>query len=85
MIKQQMKIGPKGQVVIPKVFRKSLGITTGSNVVFELKKEGILIEKSTRNVVEIFEKIAKSGKSKAFEPGKYYEEELEHRWEKLKK
>ncbi|ODS37952.1 hypothetical protein BEH94_06595 [Candidatus Altiarchaeales archaeon WOR_SM1_SCG] len=41
-----------------------------------------VVEKA--NAAEIFGKIARSGKSKAFEPGKYYEEEIEHRWEKIK-
>jgi len=85
MIKQQMKIGPKGQVVIPKVFRKSMGVGPGSTVVFELKKEGILIEKLSENVVEIFDKISKSGKSTEVEPHESYEEEVEHRWKKLEK
>ncbi|PKP58325.1 MAG: AbrB/MazE/SpoVT family DNA-binding domain-containing protein [Candidatus Altiarchaeales archaeon HGW-Altiarchaeales-1] len=85
MIEQQMKIGPKGQVVIPKAFRKFLGIYPGSDVVFELKKEGILIEKQATNVVEIFDRIARSGKLKTFEQDKQYEEEIEHRWRKVKK
>ncbi|OQX19986.1 MAG: hypothetical protein BWK75_05180 [Candidatus Altiarchaeales archaeon A3] len=85
MIEQQMKIGLKGQVVIPKAFRKFLDIHPGSDVVFGLKKEGILIEKQATNVVEIFDRIAKSGKLKAFEQDKQYEEEIEHRWSKVKK
>ncbi|ODS37549.1 MAG: hypothetical protein A7316_09305 [Candidatus Altiarchaeales archaeon WOR_SM1_86-2] len=85
MIKQQMKIGPKGQVVIPKVFRKLMGVTPGSTVVFELKEGGVLIEKPTTNAVEIFDRIAKSGKHVEIEPHKPYEEELEYRWKKLKK
>ncbi len=85
MIKQQMKIGPKGQVVIPKIFRRHIGINPGSTVVFELKKEGILIEKPSENVVDIFDKIARSGKHTESELQESYEEEIEHRWEKLKK
>jgi AbrB family looped-hinge helix DNA binding protein len=42
MIKEAMKVGPKGQVVIPKIFREAFGITPGSKVIFELRKEGIL-------------------------------------------
>jgi len=32
MLKEEMKIGPKGQVVIPKAFRKSLGLHPGNKV-----------------------------------------------------
>ncbi|HLC45494.1 MAG TPA: AbrB/MazE/SpoVT family DNA-binding domain-containing protein [archaeon] len=44
MIKQQMKVGPKGQVVIPQLIRESTGVKPGSLVVVELTKKGILIE-----------------------------------------
>lgn len=56
----------------------------GSNVIFELRKKSILIEKPIENVAEIFEKIAKSGKRADIKPGEAYEKEIEHRWEKLK-
>lgn len=36
-----MKVGPKGQAVIPKVFRKYLGIDPGSNVVVALQGDKI--------------------------------------------
>lgn len=85
MIKQQMKIGPKGQVVIPKVFREYMGVGPGSTVVFELKKEGILIENPSENVVEVFDKISKSKKSIEVKPHESYEEEVENRWKKLEK
>jgi len=37
------KISSKGQVVIPKEFRKKLGIKAGDRIKFKLTKEGILI------------------------------------------
>ncbi|MFQ6081938.1 MAG: AbrB/MazE/SpoVT family DNA-binding domain-containing protein [Candidatus Aminicenantia bacterium] len=37
------KISAKGQVVIPKEFRKRLGIKAGDKIRFRLIKEGILI------------------------------------------
>jgi AbrB family looped-hinge helix DNA binding protein len=81
VIREEMKVGPKGQVVIPRVFRKSLGIGPGSTVVFELRGNEILIEKPRRNIVKNFERIAKSGKSMKIKPHEY-EEELEERWKK---
>lgn len=37
------KIGPKGQVVIPKSMRDSLGFKPGMDVEFELTEQGVLI------------------------------------------
>jgi len=85
MIREEMKVGPKGQVVIPKVFRKSAGIHPGTRVVFSLKKEGILIEKPKSDTVEVFAKIAKMKKSRKIHPHDAYEGELEERFRKLRK
>jgi AbrB family looped-hinge helix DNA binding protein len=79
MIKEEMKIGPKGQVVIPKVFRKSLGLHPGTKVIFILKEGGILLEKPRENVLEVFKEIAESGKSVKIKPDEYVEE-LEKRF-----
>jgi len=46
MIKEEMKIGPKGQVVIPRVFRDSLKMYPGSLVVFEQEENKLVIEKT---------------------------------------
>ena len=56
-----------------------------NTVVFEIKNEGILIEKYGENIVDVFDKIAKSGKPSEIDPHENYEEELEYRWKKLKK
>ncbi len=84
MIKQRMKIGPKGQVVIPKIFRDNTGIVPGSRVIMEMTKEGILIEKPKESAAEIFERIAKSGKHVKKIDYHGYEKELEKRWKKVK-
>ncbi len=39
------KISKKGQVVIPKKIRKSLGIEPGDNIIFLLTEEGVLLTK----------------------------------------
>ncbi len=82
-MKASMKIGPKGQVVIPKSFRDYLGVYSGSEIIFELVDKGVLIEKQKTDVVSIFEKIAKSGKSVKVDPHAY-EEEIEERWKKVR-
>ncbi len=79
MIEEEMKVGPKGQVVIPKVFRKTIGIGPGSRVVFELRGNELLIKKPAVDVVKVFERIARSGKSVRVKPHEYVEE-LEERF-----
>jgi AbrB family looped-hinge helix DNA binding protein len=39
------KLGPKGQVVIPKRMRDSLGLNLGVEVIFEMRDRGIVIKK----------------------------------------
>ena len=80
-MEEEMKVGPKGQVVIPKMFRKTIGIGPGSRVVFELREKELVIRKPTVDAVKIFERIAKSGKPiRKIEPHEYVEE-LEGRFE----
>jgi AbrB family looped-hinge helix DNA binding protein len=38
------KVGPKGQVVIPKKFRDELGLESGDEVVVSLSGNGVLIQ-----------------------------------------
>jgi AbrB family looped-hinge helix DNA binding protein len=40
------KVGPKGQVVIPKPLRRELGIESGDEVLFERVGEGIRVWKA---------------------------------------
>jgi len=74
-----MKIGPKGQVVIPKVFRKSLGLHPGTKVAFTLREDGLLLEKPREDATAVFKEIAESGKSVKVKPHEYVEE-LERRF-----
>lgn len=81
MLKEERKVGPKGQVVIPKTFRKSKKIKPGSNVIFEITDEGILIEKPNEKTEKVFEKVAKSGKKieREISTHESHDEELEER------
>jgi len=79
MIQEEMKVGPKGQVVIPKTMRKALKISPGSKVVVKLVEEQVIIEKPSLSAVSVFEGIAKGGPSIAFIEPHLYEEELERR------
>ena len=78
MLKEEMKIGPKDQVVIPKAFRKSLGLHRGNKVIFTLTEEGLLLEKPKGDAVAVFIEIAKSGKSVKVKPHEHVEQ-LEER------
>lgn len=77
-----MKVGPKGQVVIPRAFRKNFNISPGSTVFFEIKNGELVIEKPETDISEKLRKIA-SGKNEKIHPHEAYEEELEHRLKKI--
>jgi len=79
MLKEEMKLGPKGQVVIPKAFRKSLGLHPGNKVIFTLTEDGLLLEKPREDAVAIFKEIADSGKTVKVKPHEYTEQ-LEKRY-----
>lgn len=85
ILKMKMRVGPKGQIVIPKEIRDEEKIFPGDELFVELNDNGILIEKPKTDVVAVFEEIAKSIKySKKIDPHAY-EEELEQRWKKSAK
>jgi AbrB family looped-hinge helix DNA binding protein len=79
MIQEEMKVGPKGQVVIPKTMRKALKIGPGSMVIVSMADDRVVIEKAPVSAVSVFEAIAKGGPSVSFVEPHLYEEELERR------
>ncbi|NJD77134.1 MAG: AbrB/MazE/SpoVT family DNA-binding domain-containing protein [Candidatus Methanoperedens sp.] len=74
-----MKVGPKGQVVIPQEFRHALNIYPGSKVLFRLKDNKLEVEKPPQDAVAVFRKTAKGMGKLRFHPHEAYEEELEER------
>lgn len=44
MVRFKVKVGPKGQIVIPKFFRDAYGIKEGEVVIIEPKEAGMLIK-----------------------------------------
>ena len=43
MVKLRLKVGDKGQVLIPKVFREKYGMAAGKEIAIEPVEEGILL------------------------------------------
>ena len=80
MIEIEMVIGPKGQVVIPQVFRKAFKLTPGKKVIFKTLNDKLVIEVSPRDVVSIFKRTAlKVKKLKKIHPHSAYNDELTER------
>lgn len=74
-----MKVGPKGQVVIPQIFRNALKINPGSKVIVRLENDRVVLEKRQFDAVAEFARIAKSGRSIGKVSPHAYEEELQER------
>ena len=68
----------KGQVVIPKDLRETLGINTGDVVQIELEEEHLIIRKAI-DPVDVFREVSSSSGSKI--TMKEIKKELEDRYE----
>lgn len=80
MIEIAMKIGPKGQVVIPKPFRNAFKMAPGTEVVFSVEGDKLTLSKPPVKASEFFEKMAKRQKKDfKMHPHEPYEKELEER------
>jgi len=55
MVSVRVKVGPKGQVVIPKVFREAYGIKEGGEIIIIPTEEGLMIrgKKTAEEVMNI--------------------------------
>lgn len=77
-----MKVGPKGQVVIPQAIRKALKIEPGSKVTVTLEDDKAIIEKPDFDAVAVFRKVARNGKSVDKINPHSYEEEIDERFKR---
>ena len=76
----RVRVGPKGQVVIPKAFRDALKVGPGGEVRFSIDGEKVVLRASGKDVVGVFERTAKAGKSIGkVPPHAAYERELRRR------
>jgi AbrB family looped-hinge helix DNA binding protein len=85
IVEEEMKVGPKGQVVIPQVFRKALNIYPGSKVIVRLENDRVVVEKRAFDAVAEFARISRGGRSIAKVSPHAYEEELLQRSSRLRR
>ena len=75
------KVGPKGQIVIPKIVRESLGIQPGDEVLMEIREKELLIRPMVdpESFVEDFCSIAKKKLTRKIDLEGILEKEVEGR------
>jgi AbrB family looped-hinge helix DNA binding protein len=80
MFEEVMRVGPKGQVVIPASLRQAMKIGPGSEIVFRLEKDKVIIDiPKIEDPVHTLESIALKGKSVSKIDVHSYEDELDSR------
>ena len=85
MVEAKMRIGPKGQVVIPKLIRDEFGLAPGDEVLVGESPEGVIVKKLNENPVAVFARAAKSKRRVKHVDLHGYERAIEDRWAKVKK
>ena len=86
MVEVETKVGPKGQILIPKILREEYNIMPGDEVLIKETEEGMLIEKFTEDdPIKIMKEISDKYGKKIEINYHAYEEEIEERWKKAKK
>jgi len=58
MLRIKVKLGDKGQLVIPKVIRQSLGLTENKTIILEVRDKTIEIKTLDESVPEKWQAIA---------------------------
>ena len=60
MIKIKTKVGVRGQIVIPKVIRESLGLTENKTVLLEVDEKTVrLVPSADKEIAKSWEEISK--------------------------
>jgi len=59
MVRIKVKLGSKGQLVIPKVIRESLGLIENKFVILEVKDKSVEIKALDEGIVEKWSEISK--------------------------
>ncbi|HLC73665.1 MAG TPA: AbrB/MazE/SpoVT family DNA-binding domain-containing protein [Candidatus Nanoarchaeia archaeon] len=59
MVELKVRLGPKGQVVIPKILREAYGLYSRQEVIITEKDEGVLIKRNSEDILQTLKEIAK--------------------------
>ncbi len=81
MIKLRSRIGPKGQVVIPKPIRDTFGFESGEEVYFHVHDDEVILEKKSGEKVleEFISEIKKKSPPKKIDWDELYSSQFEAR------
>ena len=82
----RLKVGPKGQIVIPKVFREAYGIKEGGEVIVEPTERGLVImpKKSKEELIgELLEWKRKKARGKPAKLGELKGVSLEDEFDEI--
>ncbi|MBI2499612.1 AbrB/MazE/SpoVT family DNA-binding domain-containing protein [Candidatus Woesearchaeota archaeon] len=82
MVRIKTKVGPKGQIVIPKVLRDEYNIFPGDEVIIEENNQTLILEKPKEDIVKKLEAFAKKIRFEGKINIHAIEEEYEERWKK---
>ena len=80
MVELRVRIGSKGQIVIPKIFRQAYKFYPEQEVIIQNEKEGVLIKIQEEDVVEKLKAIAvraakqRKGKKFSYDKREFYEQ-----------
>lgn len=58
MVELKVRLGPKGQIVIPKIFREAYKMYPEQEVIIKEQQDGVLIKKPVEDIIEKLRKIA---------------------------
>jgi len=75
------KVGPKGQIVIPKIVRDYIGIKPGDTIIMEIEGKKIIISSGVnpKEFIESFCSIVKKKLTKKIDLERLIESEIEER------
>ena len=59
MVELRVRLGSKGQVVIPKILREAYGMYARQEVIITEKEEGVLIKRNSEDVLKKLNEIRK--------------------------
>ncbi len=81
MLKLKSKVGPKGQVVIPKPIRDTLGFEPGEEVYFHMHENEVILEKKSGEEIlnEFINEVEKKKPPKKIDWDELYYSQFERR------